>query len=299
MTMPHVVVPVITDPALRIAGPKPLPSEIDVYGLTHPGRVRATNADHFLVSSFYRAMRVHSSSLPATSFSSLSTYTRGFLFLVADGVGGFSQAADGSAQAIQTVTQCVLDMGEVCMQTQPWSEGEVAQRLQTFVLRAHEALRGELPPGGSGVNATTFTMLIAMWPRYFVIHCGDSRAYRYRGGRLERLTRDQTMAEAMIEAGAMTREVAEASHLRHVLVSALGSQQLEPEIRVTDSERGDKVFLCSDGLTKYVSESEIADRLARGGTSEAICRELLETALERGGEDNITVLMGQASSAAS
>jgi protein phosphatase len=294
MTTPKVGVPVNTDPASRIAGTKPLPSEIDVFGITHPGRVRQSNADHFLLASFYRAMKVHSSSLDASNFAALSTYTRGYLFLVADGVGGFSQAAEGSAQAVQTVSQSVLDMGEVCMQTQPWSEGEVAERLHTFVLRAHEALRGELPPGGSGVNATTFTMLIAMWPRYFVIHCGDSRAYRFRRGSLERLTRDQTMAEAMIDAGAMTREAAEASHLRHVLVSALGSQQLEPEVRVTDSERGDKIFLCSDGLTKYLSEAEIEGRLVRGGSSETICRELLETALERGGEDNITVLMGQA-----
>lgn len=296
MTKPQVTTPIGVDLTNRVAGPKPLPSEIDVFGVTHAGRVRPSNADHFLVASFYRAMKVHSSSLDAASFSALSTYTRGYLFLVADGVGGFSQAAEGSAQAIQTVSQSVLDMSEVCMQTQPWSEGEVAERLHTFVLKAHEALRGELPPGGSGANATTFTMLIAMWPRYFVIHCGDSRAYRFRHGALQRLTRDQTMAEAMIDAGAMTREAAEASHLRHVLVSALGSQQLEPEVRVTDSERGDKIFLCSDGLTKYLTEDEIAARLAKGGNSETICRELLDVALQRGGEDNITVLMGQARS---
>ena len=294
MTTPQAVILTSTETSSRLPTQKPLPSEIDVFGCTDPGRVRAINADHFLVASFYRAMKVHSSSLAAESFPPLSTYTRGFLFLVADGVGGFSQAADGSARAVQTVTQSVLNMGEVCMQSQPWSESEVAERLHTFVLSAHEALRGDLPPGGGGVNATTFTMVIAIWPRYFVIHCGDSRAYRFRHGVLQRLTRDQTMAEAMIEAGAMTREAADASHLRHVLVSALGSPQLEPEVRVTDSERGDKLFLCSDGLTKHVDEAEIARRLTGGGNAEAICRDLLDLALQRGGEDNITVLLGQA-----
>jgi PPM family protein phosphatase len=294
MTTPQLGISTTSDLSGRLPTQKPLPSEIDVFGCTHPGRVRATNADHFLVASFYRAMKVHASSLAAESFPPLSTYTRGFLFLVADGVGGFSQAAEGSARAVQTVTQSVLNMGDVCMQSEPWSESEVAERLHTFVLAAHDALRGDLPPGGGGVNATTFTMVIAIWPRYFVIHCGDSRAYRFRKGALQRLTRDQTMAEAMIEAGAMTREAAEASHLRHVLVSALGSPQLEPEVRVTDSERGDKIFCCSDGLTKHVEEAEIARRLGGAGNAESICRDLLDLALQRGGEDNITVLLGQA-----
>jgi protein phosphatase len=294
MTTPSSAMPIGVEGASRIIGQKPLPSEIDVFGITHPGRVRTTNADHFLIASFYRAMKVHSSSLQESSFPPLSTYSRGFLFLVADGVGAFSQAADGSAQAIQTVSRSVLDMGEVCMQSQPWSEENVVAQLQTFVLKAHEALRGEVPPGGGAVNATTFTMVIAMWPRVFVLHCGDSRAYQFRNGKLLRLTTDQTMAQAMIDAGAMTREAAEASHLKHVLVSALGSPQLEPQVRVTDSERGDKMLLCSDGLTKYVTEDEISRRLSAGGSSETLSRDLLELALERGGADNITVLLGQA-----
>ena len=277
----------------RLAGQKPLPSEIDVFGVTHTGRVRTTNADHFLVASFYRAMKVVSSSLDPASFPPLSTYTRGFLFLVADGVGAFSQAAEGSAHAIQEVSRSVLDMGEFCMQSQPWSEGEVVNQLHTFVLKAHEALRGQIPPGGGAVNATTFTMVIAMWPRAFVIHCGDSRGYRFRGGTLVRMTTDQTMAQAMIDAGAMTREAAESSHLKHVLVSALGSPQVEPEVRVVDMEAGDKMLLCSDGLTKYVTDDEIERRLTRGGPAETICQDLLDLALERGGGDNVTVVMGQ------
>ena len=88
---------------------KPLPSEIDVFGCTHRGRVRSENADHFLVASFHRAMRVHAASVEPAAFSPLSTDSRGYVFLVADGVGAFAQAADGSARAIQLVAQYLLD----------------------------------------------------------------------------------------------------------------------------------------------------------------------------------------------
>jgi len=273
---------------------RPLPSEIDVFGLTHAGKVRPTNADHFLVANFYRAMKVHASSIDPGSFARSSTYSRGYLFLVADGVGAFSQAAEGSAQAIQTVAQHILDMSELCMQSEPSREGEMAERLRTFVLKAHEALRGEGRAETPGSNATTFTMMITNWPRLFVIHVGDSRAYRFRRGKLQRLTTDQTMAQAMIDSGVMTPEAAEATHWKHVLVSALGSPQLEPEVIVVDAERTDQVLLCSDGLTRHVSDAEIEQRLLTGGTSEAVCHELLNLALDRGGMDNVTVLLGQA-----
>jgi protein phosphatase len=277
----------------RLVSQKPLPHEADVFGITHPGRVRPTNADHFLVASFYRAMKVHASSVDPARFSTLSTYSRGFLFLVADGVGALSQAAEGSAQAMQAVAQYVLDMSEVSMQTEPAREAEVAERMRTFVLKAHELLRGETRPEVSGANATTFTMAIGIWPRYFIIHVGDSRAYQFRQGELRRLTTDQTMAQAMIDSGVMTREAAESSHWKHVLVSALGSPQLEPEVTVIDIQWGDAMVLCSDGLTRHVTDDEIRDRLKAGGTSEAVCTDLLNLALERGGVDNVTVVMAQ------
>lgn len=277
----------------RLARAKPLPSEVDAFGITHPGRVRATNADHYLIASFYRAMKVHSSSLEPESFPPLSTYTRGFLFLVADGVGALSQAAEGSAQAIQAVSQYILDMSDVSMQAEPSREPEVADRMRAFALRAHEVLRGETPPDASGSNATTFTMAMGIWPRYFIIHVGDSRAYQFRKHKLERLTTDQTMAQAMIDSGVLTKEKAEASQWKHVLISALGSTQIEPERKVIDIEWGDTLLLCSDGLTRHVSDEEIARRLDAGGTSEAISTDLLNQALERGGLDNVTIVLVQ------
>ncbi len=277
----------------RLPMQKPLPHEPDVFGLTHPGKVRPRNADQFLVAKFYRAMEVVSSSIDAGSFPSLSTYTRGFLMLVADGVGALADAAEGSAQAIREVSQHILDMGEVSMQTDPAREAEVAERMRAFVLKAHEVLRGDTKPEAPGSNATTFTMLMGFWPRWFLINVGDSRAYRFRRETLQCLTTDQTMAQAMVDSGVMKKEVAEATHWKHVLVSALGSPQLEPELAVTDIEWGDGVLLCTDGLTRHVSDDELLTRFKAGGKAEVIARDLLNLALERGGKDNVTVVVLQ------
>jgi protein phosphatase len=278
----------------RLTTQKPLPSEVDVFGLTHPGKVRPSNADHFLIASFYRAMKVHASSIDPSNFRLLSTYTRGFLFLVADGVGAFSQAAEGSASAIQAVSEHILEMSEVSLQTDPGKEPEVVTRIKTFVEKAHELLRGDTRAEKPGSNATTFTMAFGVWPRWIVAHVGDSRMYMYRHGELRQLTSDQTMAQAMIDAGAMTKEAAEQSHWKHVLTSALGSPQIEPEIKVLDIERGGIVMLCTDGLTRHVSDDEIRSRLEKGGSAESICRDLIDQALERGGMDNVTVLISKA-----
>jgi PPM family protein phosphatase len=275
-----------------VALEKPLPSEIDVFGLTHPGRVRPTNADHFLIASFHRAMRVHASSLDV-ALPPLSTYSRGYLMLVADGVGGLARASEGSGRAIETIARYVLDMGEVCLQTEPDREDELIARLQSAVHRAHEALLTEDEGTARGSNATTLTMWIGIWPRAFVIHAGDSRCYRLRRGVLDRLTTDQTMAQAMVDSGVLSHDEAKTSRMKHVLVSALGSSQLDPAVTVGDCDRQDVVFLCTDGLTRHVSEDEIREWLSRRGSSEMICRGLIDLALDRGGEDNITAVMGK------
>jgi protein phosphatase len=273
---------------------KPLPSEIDVCGLTHRGRVRSENADHFLIASFHRAMQVHASSIPSNAFSSLSADSRGYVFLVADGVGAFAQAANGSARAIRSVAQYLVDMSEVSLPTDREREEEISTRVKIAFTEAHETLLQLDESGVPGSAVTTLTMLIAIWPRAFVVHAGDSRAYRLRDGTLTQLTTDQTMAQAMIDSGAMTRDTAEASPLKHVLLSALGSAQVDPQVLVQDLERQDIMLLCSDGLTKHVTDAEIGEHMTREASSESVCQSLIDLALERGGEDNITVVVGKA-----
>ena len=274
--------------------PKPLPAEIDVCGLTHRGRVRRENADHFLIASFHRAMQVHNSSIPDTAFTALSSDSRGYVFLVADGVGAFAQAANGSARAIRSVAQYLVDMSEVSLSADPEREEEIVSQVRGALVEAHETLLKLDEEGIPGSAVTTLTMLVAVWPRAYIVHVGDSRAYRLRDGALEQLTTDQTMAQMMIDSGEWTRAIADASPLKHVLVSALGSQQVDPQVRALPLERQDVMLLCTDGLTKHVNDDEIREHLLRDGSAETMCRALIELALSRGGADNVTVVIGKA-----
>jgi serine/threonine protein phosphatase PrpC len=97
----------------------------------------------------------------------------------------------------------------------------------------------------------------------------------------------------MVEAGAMSTDAAERSHLKHVLWSAVGSQEVTPEVTITDCDLRDRALLCSDGLTKHVTDDEIREHLERDMSSEETCRALVDLALQRGGSDNVTVVMGR------
>ncbi|HXW97699.1 MAG TPA: hypothetical protein VEI47_08945, partial [Gemmatimonadales bacterium] len=116
---------------------------------------------------------------------------------------------------------------------------------------------------------------------------------RLRDGRLELFSKDQTMAQAMVDAGALSPDQAAHSRLNHVLYSALGGTRAEPYTAVTDVRWDDRMLLCTDGVTKHVNEQEIRDALARSTSAEATARELLQLALDRGGSDNTTLVVGK------
>jgi protein phosphatase len=271
---------------------KPSLDRVDAFGLTHAGLRRTENADHFIVASFHRGMRVHSTSLDPARIPPLSFDSRGYLMLVADGVGGLVRAREGSAYAADAIARLLLEMGEVTYPLDAAAELTIVARLRAFVTLVHEQLRDEFERDRTQA-ATTITIALAMWPRSFVVHVGDSRCYRLRDGRLERLTTDHTLAQAFIDAGALKPDAPAVERLKHTLVSAIGSAQLEIQV-VTDALRlTDRWLLCTDGLTRHVADEEIAERLAGPGDSEAICRGLLQLALQRGGADNIAITAGR------
>jgi protein phosphatase len=136
-------------------------------------------------------------------------------------------------------------------------------------------------------------MVAAVWPRAYLVQVGDSRCYRLRDGKLERMSQDQTMAQALVERGALSPADAEHSPLRNMLASALGGSEARPMTASTDIRWDDVMLLCTDGLTKHVSESEIETELAANAPAEASCRRLVDRALERGGTDNVTVLISR------
>ena len=269
---------------------RPTVAEVDAFGLTHPGLVRRTNADHFLVSSLHRTLHIHATSLGG-DIGPQETESRGFLLLVADGVGGMAGAAEGSARAVLSVAQHLLHATELCSQMAVASEHDAIADLREAVTAAHRSLLATTEEGTPA--ATTLTMFASFWPRAFVVHVGDSRAYRYRDGALQRLTTDQTFAQMMVESGALTPASAAASHLKHVLWSAVGGQEVVPEVLVTDVTRRGIVLLCTDGLTTHVTDDEIKEHLASCHSAEKTCRALVDLALARGGHDNVTVVIAR------
>jgi protein phosphatase len=143
--------------------------------------------------------------------------------------------------------------------------------------------------------ATTLSVGIVVWPWLYVVQVGDSRCYHFQDGVLRQVTRDQTLAQDMIDRGAMTPERAHNSPLQHVLSSAIGADEAVPEItRVDIRKRGCITLVCSDGLTKHVNDDEIAAACARMTSAEQLCQELLDLALSRGGSDNVTIVVGRA-----
>jgi serine/threonine protein phosphatase PrpC len=123
---------------------------------------------------------------------------------------------------------------------------------------------------------------------------GDSRCYLLRDGELTQITRDQTIAQELIDLGVLTRADAANTRLAHSLSSSLGGRQTEPVVTRFDMNWSTVVLLCSDGLTKHVSDERIRDRLRTMTSAQQVCEDLLNEALEAGGTDNISIIVGRA-----
>ena len=153
---------------------------------------------------------------------------------------------------------------------------------------------------GGRQMATTLSLGIVVWPWLYVLQVGDSRCYFYQDGQLRQVTRDQTVAQNLVDEGILKKEQLKTSPLNHVLASAIGASEAMPEVsRVDVSQRGSVILVCSDGLTKHVPDDEIAAQLGAMQSSEQVCRDLLQLALDRGGTDNVTLVVGRARKSAS
>lgn len=273
---------------------KPLDEEIDVYGLTHPGKVREANLDHFLLCSLHRQMVLHRTSLPDVADLPLQAERLAFLAMVADGVGGDARGEEASRLAIRQLTQYVADTMR-CYYTADAGEESFIQDLQEAALDSHKAVvaRAREHPDLEGM-ATTLTVFLGVWPWIYVLQVGDSRYYLFRkDGTLRQITRDQTMAQDLVDQGVITQSRAAGSPLADVLSSAIGGQETMPLVTRIPSDREHVHLMCSDGLTKHVSDERIRERLATMTSAKQACEALLQDALDDGGTDNITIIVGR------
>jgi len=274
---------------------KPLDSEVDVFGMTHRGKVRSENQDHFLVCSLSKSVQLHYTSLPDPERLPLEGERLAFMALVADGVGGHKAGEKASRLATESIVRYVSHTIRCYYTENPSHEQGFLQQLYDSVMQAHRAVEEEARENvDQGGMATTLTLIMTAWPNAYIVQVGDSRCYRLRAGELERITRDQTVAQALADAGALTQSEADRSQFAHVLTSAIGGSETNPVVSQIELDWEDTVLLCSDGLTGHMKDEEIRDALLNLESSEATCRSLVETALERGGKDNITVVIGRA-----
>ncbi|HET7632380.1 MAG TPA: protein phosphatase 2C domain-containing protein [Gemmatimonadaceae bacterium] len=272
---------------------KPTDADIDVYGVTHVGKVRSENQDHFLISTLAKQVRVDQTSLPDIAGLSSAADRVASLTMVADGVGS-GAGEEASRFAVQAIASYVARSAEAFYAADATEPETFARVLEEAALHCHTDLLAHAANAGkAGRLATTLTLWLGLWPQAYVLQVGDSRCYLYRDGQLTQISRDQTMAEDLIQKGILTHDQAARSRWADILSSAIGGPEAAPVVTRVVRKWGTIVLLCSDGLTKHVSTERIAERLGALKSSKETCEALLQDALDGGGTDNITIVIGR------
>ena len=213
-----------------------------------------------------------------------SVYAGPHFIAVADGMGGMAAGDLASAIVINTLAR--LD--------EPPPEESVADELADTVAEANRAIRRLVAddPQKEGMGTT----LTALWfdgEWFNMVHIGDSRAYRMREGGFEQITVDDTYVQMLVDEGRITAEEAERHPQRSLLLRALGASEVEPAFQTLKGVAGDRLLLCSDGLTGPVPDADIALALQSADTPEEAVESLVSQALEAGAPDNVTVLIAE------
>jgi protein phosphatase len=275
--------------------PRPADDELDFFGITDRGKVRPDNQDQFLVSTIHPQVVIHGTSLANTDGLPLRGTRLATVLLIADGVGGAAAGSEAARVATESVTRFVSSTLRCYHAAGASKDEEFLDALRSAALEAHAAVLSEAKqrPDGSKM-ATTLTLSIVVWPWLYVVQVGDSRAYFYDGA-LHQITRDQTIGQELVDQGILPADRLAKSPFKHVLSSAIGADAASPVVtRVDIRTRGGVILMCSDGLTKHVSDEELATALKKVESSEKLVRGLLDLALSRGGKDNITIIAARA-----
>jgi serine/threonine protein phosphatase PrpC len=289
-------IPIIMDDSERSYSS---PLRVEATGLSHRGKVRPNNEDHYLVARTGRSMQALATSLPEGEIPGHFDEF-GYVMMVADGMGGAVAGEIASRTAISTMVKLILDVPDWIMRVDEVTAAEITRRATDYYSRVNSTLleRMQADPKLHGMG-TTMTVAYSVGTDLFIAHAGDSRAYVFREGKLRQLTRDHTHVQRLVDAGALTREQAASHHLRHVLHNALGGRG-EPTVDVDvlrlRLDAGDRILLCTDGLTEVVDDAAIAEILREMKNTEDGCRKLIEQGLANGAPDNITVVAAQYSS---
>lgn len=228
------------------------------YAASDKGRARKQNEDAYLASEH--------------------------IFAVADGMGGHVSGEIASAIALDTIKKLF---------SKSYSKGELLARIETAYQQANKAIYDKAAenPDYTGMG-TTLLMVVPAGNEFCIGNIGDSRVYLYRQGHFSQLSEDHSLVAQMLKAGKLSEREAESHPLKSIITRALGTEPtVKADLSLVEVYKGDRLLLCTDGLTGMVKDAEIAEVLASNYSLEDTCHRLIEKANARGGLDNITVIL--------
>lgn len=273
-----------------VGGARPARVVGEVVGVTHRGKVRESNQDHFLVADVERTVRVRQTSLPTGDEPPTLSDAEGTLLVVADGMGGHADGELASAVTIDAILEHVAyDMTAVRPHDEA-TERDIALELGAGVERCQQRLRDVAKRKGVGLSlGTTLTLAYVRWPDAYVAHVGDSRLYLWRDAELTQITRDHTLAQQLRDHYGSE----DVEHLDHVLVNAIGGDGKPPDVEShrLHLQEGDRLLLASDGLNGELPAATIGALLAGSHSPTEACQRLVSAALDAGGRDNVTTVV--------
>jgi PPM family protein phosphatase len=266
---------------------------IDVEARSHRGHRRANNEDQFFVTRLSRTLETLMTSLPAGDVPERNEEVN-YVMIVTDGMGGHAAGEVASRMAISELVSLALEMPDWIFKIDDERAREVQRRARERVQEVSAILIDHARKDGAlrGMG-TTLTSARSFGRDLFITHVGDSRAYLLRSGYLHRLTRDHTYAQLLVDSGLLApADVAGSSH-RHVLTNVLGGacDDVQVDTDRLQLEDGDRVLLCSDGLTDMVDDEAITEILREASGASEACDRLVQRALDNGGRDNVTVIV--------
>jgi protein phosphatase len=269
--------------------------QVEIAAQSHQGLVRSANEDHYLVMRLGRALETLLTSLPPDQVPARAEEV-GYGLLVADGVGGAAAGEMASRLALSTLVSLILHTPDWILSDEEQDIDRVIDRLADRYRRIHAALieEGLSDPNLAGMG-TTMTLAASLGASAVIGHIGDSRVYLFRDGKLHQLTRDHTWLQMLMDLGQVSAEEASLHPMRHVLLRSLGGREhnVEGDFQRAWLADGDQLLLCTDGLTNMVDDAAIASLLSGAATSKEACQALVDAALDKGGKDNVTVVLAR------
>ena len=261
---------------------------VEIVAATHVGKVRQRNEDHYAVIRRTRRCEVLLSNLQEDTLNLVDGHAYGLL--VADGVGG-AKHGDFASHLVLEATLHAADLASSwVMKFQDFNAQEMRQRVDAYVSRIQDEFHrhAKLDPDKSQMG-TTLTGAYLLPPHAIISHVGDSRAYIRRRGKLKQVTSDHTLAQSLVDRGALPED---AKAFGNVLVNSIDAvrDHIEADVVHLELKSRDRLLLCSDGLSDMVPEEQICSLLELEGLREC-CDGLVNAALENGGRDNITVVL--------